>query len=82
MATDHSTSPCTTLGQVIYGVGCGGLTVLLRYSGLFYDGAYPAVLIMNELARPIDVLAFRLTGPVKKKKAAKNAAAPGGNAAK
>lgn len=72
MATDHTTSPCTTLGQVIYGVGCGGLTVLLRYSGLFYDGAYPAVLIMNELARPIDTLAFRLTGPVEKKKISQN----------
>ena len=82
MATDHTTSPCTTLGQVIYGVGCGGLTVLLRYSGLFYDGAYPAVLIMNELARPIDVLAFRFNGPVKKKKKAKPAAAPGGDTAK
>ena len=78
MATDHTTSPCTTLGQVIYGVGCGGLTVLLRYSGLFYDGAYPAVLIMNELARPIDALAFRLTGPIEKKKAAKPVSEAGG----
>ena len=73
MATDHTTSPCTSFGQVIYGIGCGALTVLLRYSGLIYDGAYPAVLIMNELARPIDVLVFRLTGPVKKNKAAKTA---------
>ncbi len=63
MATDHTTSPCTTLGQVIFGIGCGGLTVIFRYSGLFYDGAYPAVLIMNELARPLDLLAFRITGP-------------------
>ena len=71
MATDHATSPCTTLGQVIYGVGCGGLTVLFRYTGVFYDGAYPAVLIMNELARPLDLLAFSLNGPVIKKKKAK-----------
>ena len=78
MATDHTTSPCTTLGQVIYGVGCGGLTILLRYSGLFYDGAYPAVLIMSEFARPIDALAFSLTGPVKKKKTAEKAAETGG----
>ena len=75
MATDHTTTPCTTIGQVLFGVGCGGLTVLFRYSGLFYDGAYPAVLIMNELSRPLDVLAYRLTGPkTKKKKAAKPAA--------
>jgi hypothetical protein len=71
MATDHATSPCTTLGQVLYGVGCGGLTVLFRYTGVFYDGAYPAVLIMNELARPLDLLAFSLNGPGKKKKKAK-----------
>ena len=76
MATDHTTSPCTPLGQVIYGIGCGGLTVLLRYSGLFYDGVYPAVLIMNELARPIDELAFKLTNPAKKKKTAKKASGP------
>lgn len=71
MATDHATSPCTTLGQVLFGVGCGGLTVLFRYTGVFYDGAYPAVLIMNELARPLDLLAFRINGPYKKKKAVK-----------
>ena len=82
MATDHTTSPCTTLGQIIYGVGCGGLTVLLRYSGLFYDGAYPAVLIMNELSRPIDAIVFRFTGPLKKKKTAKKAAVTGGDTAK
>ena len=68
MATDHATSPCTSLGQVMFGIGCGGLTVLFRYTGVFYDGAYPAVLIMNELARPLDLLAFRITGPAKKKK--------------
>jgi len=38
---------------------------------LFYDGAYPAVLIMNELSRPLDALAFRISGPSKKKKNAK-----------
>ena len=71
MATDHATSPCTGLGQILFGIGCGGLTVLFRYTGVFYDGAYPAVLIMNELARPLDLLAFRINGPSKKKKTAK-----------
>ena len=72
MATDHTTTPCTTVGQVLFGIGCGGLTVIFRYSGLFYDGAYPAVLIMNELARPLDLLAFSLSGQKKKKKKDKN----------
>jgi electron transport complex protein RnfD len=70
MATDHATSPCMGLGQILFGVGCGGLTVLFRYTGVFYDGAYPAVLIMNELARPLDLLAFRINGPSRKKKKA------------
>ena len=74
MATDHSTSPCMPLAQFAYGIGCGALTVLFRYSGLFYDGAYPAVLIMNELSRPLDLLFYRLFGP--KKTAAKPKKAP------
>ncbi len=74
MATDHSTSPCMPLAQFAYGIGCGALTVLFRYSGLFYDGAYPAVLIMNELSRPLDLLFYRLFGP--KKTAAKPKIAP------
>ena len=33
MATDYVTSPVTKLGQLIYGIGCGALTVLIRYFG-------------------------------------------------
>lgn len=80
MATDHTTSPCTGAGQIIYGIGCGVLTVLLRYAGVFYDGAYPAVLIMNELARPIDALAIRLFYKKKKEKTVKIADNSKGNA--
>ena len=35
MATDYATSPVTPLGQLLYGVGCGVLTVFFRYYGLF-----------------------------------------------
>lgn len=66
--TDHTTSPRTGTGQVIFAIGCAILTVVFRYSGIFYEGAYPAILIMNELSRPIDLLSYKLTSPAKKNK--------------
>ena len=54
MATDYATSPATPVGQVIYGVGCGVLTVLFRYFGLFPEGVTYAVLIMNAFVWFID----------------------------
>ena len=64
MAADPVTSPISPAGQVIYGVGCGFLTVLLRYYGPFAEGAGLAVLLMNLLARPLD--AYLLTGHIEK----------------
>ena len=54
MATDYATSPATPVGQLIYGVGCGALTVLFRYFGLFPEGVTYAILIMNALVWLID----------------------------
>lgn len=54
MATDYATSPVTAKGQVIYGVGCGILTVLFRYFGLFPEGVTYAILLMNALVWIID----------------------------
>ncbi len=54
MATDYATSPATPVGQVAYGIGCGVLTVLLRYFGLFPEGVTYAILIMNALVWVID----------------------------
>ena len=59
MATDYATSPVTGLGQIIYGIGCGVLTVIFRYTGLFPEGVTYAILIMNGLSWAID----RLTPP-------------------
>ena len=47
MATDYVTSPVTKLGQVIYGIGCGVLTVMIRYFGSYNEGVSYAILIMN-----------------------------------
>lgn len=47
MASDYTTTPVTPLGQTIFGVGCGVLTVLLRYFGSYPDGVGWAILTMN-----------------------------------
>jgi len=54
MATDYVTTPVTARGHLIYGVGCGVLTVLLRRFGLYDEGAIHAVLIMNLFSAQID----------------------------
>lgn len=59
MATDYATSPVTPVGQIFYGIGCGGLTVLFRYYGLFPEGVTYAILIMNCLTWVLD----RITPP-------------------
>ena len=54
MATDYATSPVTPLGQVVYGIGCGILTVVFRYYGLYPEGVTYAILIMNGLSWAVD----------------------------
>ena len=59
MATDYVTSPVTKRGQILYGIGCGVLTVLFRYYGLFPEGVTYAILLMNLCVWVID----RYTAP-------------------
>lgn len=59
MATDYATSPITKWGRVIYAVGCGLITVFIRYFGGYPEGVSFAILIMNLLVWYID----RLTKP-------------------
>ena len=47
MATDYVTSPCTKNGEIIYGIGCGLLTVFIRYFGGYPEGVSYAILLMN-----------------------------------
>ena len=49
MATDYVTSPVTPKGQIIFGVGCGLLTVFIRYFGGLPEGVSYSILIMNTL---------------------------------
>ncbi len=55
MATDYVTSPATGKGRVIFGVGCGLITVFIRYFGGYPEGVSFAILIMNLLVWYIDI---------------------------
>ena len=59
MATDYTTSPATPKGQWIFGLGCGALTVVFRYFGIFPEGVTYAILLMNAVVWIID----RYTAP-------------------
>lgn len=54
MATDYATSPCTPKGKIIFGIGCGLLTVFIRYFGGMNEGVSYAILLMNTLVWAID----------------------------
>lgn len=54
MATDYSSSPTTSKGQIIMGVGCGILTALIRLFGGYPEGVSFAILIMNLFVPLID----------------------------
>ena len=49
MATDYCTSPVTARGRLIYGFGCGCMTVFIRYFGGYNEGVSFAILMMNML---------------------------------
>ena len=73
MATDYVTSPVTKLGQIVYGIGCGVLTIAIRYFGGYNEGVSYAILVMNCCV----VLLDRIGRPTKygaPKKAKKEAA--------
>jgi electron transport complex protein RnfD len=69
MATDYVTSPITTKGKVIFGVGCGLLTMIIRLYASYPEGVSFAILIMNILTPHIDNLTIpALNGVPKEKK--------------
>lgn len=54
MATDYATSPVTNMGKLIFGIGCGLITVLIRVFGSYPEGVSFAILLMNILVPYID----------------------------
>lgn len=56
MATDYVTSPMTYPGMVIFGIGIGIITVVIRYFGSYPEGVSFAILIMNAFTPLINIL--------------------------
>ncbi len=56
MATDYATSPTSTSGKVIFAVGCGLLTSLIRLFGNMSEGVSFSIILMNILVPHIDAL--------------------------
>ena len=56
MATDYTTSPITRNGKIIFGVGCGVITVLIRFFAALPEGVSYAILLMNILVPHIENL--------------------------
>lgn len=54
MATDYVTSPLTRKGQIIFGIGCGLITVIIRLWGGYPEGVSYAILMMNAATPIID----------------------------
>ncbi len=67
MATDYVTSPTTAKGKLIFGIGAGFITFLIRYFGVYPEGVSFAILFMNILTPYIDALtAHKVFGGGKK----------------
>lgn len=70
MATDYVTSPSVKNGQILFGIGCGFLTMLIRLKGGYPEGVMFAILIMNCFAPLIDRgFKSKVFGAVKQPKA-------------
>ncbi|RJQ44020.1 MAG: RnfABCDGE type electron transport complex subunit D [Nitrospiraceae bacterium] len=54
MATDYVTCPTIRKGQIVFGIGCGAITMLIRLKGGFPEGVMFAILLMNCFAPLID----------------------------
>lgn len=69
MATDYTTSPINTKGKIIFGIGCGLITCVIRYFGTLPEGVSFSIIIMNILVPHIESLTTpKPFGEVKEKK--------------
>ena len=59
MATDYVTSPATPLGKIVFGIGAGVITVLIRFWGIYPEGVSFGILLMNILNPFISSLTAR-----------------------
>lgn len=56
MATDYTTCPVNRAGKIIYGIGCGIVTMTIRIFGVLPEGVSYAILLMNVLTPHIETL--------------------------
>ena len=56
MATDYSTTPSTKWGKIIFGIGCGLITFVIREFGGYPEGVSFSILLMNILSPYISML--------------------------
>ncbi len=56
MVTDYTSTPVTKIGKVIFGMGVGAFTVLIRFFGVYTEGVSFAILLMNIVTPYIDTL--------------------------
>lgn len=61
MATDYTTSPLTISGKVIFAIGCGFITMMIRLFGALPEGVSFAIMIMNILVPHIESLTLPRT---------------------
>ena len=71
MATDYTTSPVTKWGKVIYAIGCGVLTMLIRTFANLPEGVSFSILIMNILTPLIESMTAPSAFGEKKERSAK-----------
>ena len=70
MATDYVTTPYTKSGQIIFGIGCGVITAVIRLYGGYPEGVSYSILLMNVAAPLIDkVTVPKRFGQIKEKTA-------------
>lgn len=73
MATDYVTTPVTKTGKVIFGIGCGVITCVIRFFGSYPEGVSFSILLMNILTPYIDMITkTKPLGAIAKKKEAKS----------
>ena len=70
MATDYATTPITTKGKIVFGLGCGVITFVIRNFGSYPEGVSFSILLMNILTPYIEQLTR--TKPLGAKEAVKN----------
>ena len=69
MATDYVTTPATNKGRIVFGIGCGLITCIIRFWGTYPEGVSFSILLMNIVTPYIDMFTRkRPVGAVERKK--------------